>query len=158
MKEETGKINLGMTSRQISDAYLKEMEFARLMVRAGRKSKPILAAAGITETEVTILNIIDHAPGITSHEIAYETATTKGAVAQIIKSLNKKGMLIRQREGRMIHLFVTEKAHEVVLKDRQESLEFRLRNRQYTDDISDEEFQSFLKVIEHMILLLREAE
>ncbi|MBQ6356433.1 MAG: MarR family transcriptional regulator [Solobacterium sp.] len=158
MKEEKEKINLGMTSREISDFYMKQMEYARLVIRTSRRHRPMLDEAGITETEVTILNIIDQAPGITSQEIARETATTKGAVAQIIKSLDGKGLLIREREGRMIHLSVTEKAHELVLRDRQEGFEWRRRTRQFIDDLSAEDFRTFMKVMDRMILLMREAE
>ena len=158
MKEDKETVNLGLTSREISDLYLKQMEFARLLIRSSRRHRPMLDEAGITETEVTILNIIDQAPGITSQEIAKETATTKGAVAQVIKSLNSKGLLIRQREGRMIHLSVTDKAHELVMQDRQESLESRRRNRQYTEDLSPEEFRTFMKVMDRLILMMREAD
>lgn len=158
MKEDKETVNLGLTSREISDLYLKQMEFARLLIRSSRRHRPMLDEAGITETEVTILNIIDQAPGITSQEIAKETATTKGAVAQVIKSLDSKGLLIRQREGRMIHLSVTDKAHELVMQDRQESLESRRRNRQYTEDLSPEEFRTFMKVMDRLILMMREAD
>ena len=158
MKEDKETVNLGLTSREISDLYLKQMEFARLLIRSSRRHRPMLDEAGITETEVTILNIIDQAPGITSQEIAKETATTKGAVAQVIKSLDSKGLLIRQREGRMIHLSVTDKAHELVVQDRQESLESRRRNRQYTEDLSPEEFRTFMKVMDRLILMMHEAD
>ena len=158
MKEDKETVNLGLTSREISDLYLKQMEFARLLIRSSRRHRPMLDEAGITETEVTILNIIDQAPGITSQEIAKETATTKGAVAQVIKSLDSKGLLIRQREGRMIHLSVTDKAHELVVQDRQESLESRRRNRQYTEDLTPEEFRTFMKVMDRLILMMREAD
>ena len=158
MKEDKETVNLGLTSREISDLYLKQMEFARLLIRSSRRHRPMLDEAGITETEVTILNIIDQAPGITSQEIAKETATTKGAVAQVIKSLDSKGLLIRQREGRMIHLSVTDKAHELVVQDRQESLESRRRNRQYTEDLTPEEFRTFMKVMDQLILMMREAD
>ena len=158
MKEDKETVNLGLTSREISDLYLKQMEFARLLIRSSRRHRPMLDEAGITETEVTILNIIDQAPGITSQEIAKETATTKGAVAQVIKSLDSKGLLIRQREGRMIHLSVTDKAHELVVQDRQESLESRRRNRQYTEDLTPEEFRTFMKVMDRLILMIREAD
>ena len=158
MKEGKETVNLGLTSREISDLYLKQMEFARLLIRSSRRHRPMLDEAGITETEVTILNIIDQAPGITSQEIAKETATTKGAVAQVIKSLDSKGLLIRQREGRMIHLSVTDKAHELVVQDRQESLESRRRNRQYTEDLTPEEFRTFMKVMDQLILMMREAD
>ena len=158
MKEDKETVNLGLTSREISDLYLKQMEFARLLIRSSRRHRPMLDEAGITETEVTILNIIDQAPGITSQEIAKETATTKGAVAQVIKSLDSKGLLIRQREGRMIHLSVTDKAHELVVQDRQESLESRRRNRQYTEDLTPEEFRAFMKVMDRLILMMREAD
>lgn len=158
MKEDKETVNLGMTSREISDLYLKQMEFARLLIRSSRRHRPMLDEAGITETEVTILNIIDQAPGITSQEIAKETATTKGAVAQVIKSLDSKGLLIRQREGRMIHLSVTDKAHELVVQDRQESLESRRRNRQYTEDLTPEEFRTFMKVMDRLILMMRKAD
>lgn len=158
MKEDKETVNLGLTSREISDLYLKQMEFARLLIRSSRRHRPMLDEAGITETEVTILNIIDQAPGITSQEIAKETATTKGAVAQVIKSLDSKGLLIRQREGRMIHLSVTDKAHELVVQDRQESLESRRRNRQYTEDLSPEEFRTFMKVMDRLILMMRKAD
>ena len=158
MKEDKETVNLGLTSREISDLYLKQMEFARLLIRSSRRHRPMLDEAGITETEVTLLNIIDQAPGITSQEIAKETATTKGAVAQVIKSLDSKGLLIRQREGRMIHLSVTDKAHELVVQDRQESLESRRRNRQYTEDLTPEEFRTFMKVMDRLILMMREAD
>lgn len=158
MKEDKETVNLGLTSREISDLYLKQMEFARLLIRSSRRHRPMLDKAGITETEVTILNIIDQAPGITSQEIAKETATTKGAVAQVIKSLDSKGLLIRQREGRMIHLSVTDKAHELVVQDRQESLESRRRNRQYTEDLTPEEFRTFMKVMDRLILMMRKAD
>ncbi|MBR2595598.1 MAG: MarR family transcriptional regulator [Solobacterium sp.] len=158
MKEDKETVNLGLTSREISDLYLKQMEFARLLIRSSRRHRPMLDEAGITETEVTLLNIIDQAPGITSQEIARETATTKGAVAQVIKSLDSKSLLIRQREGRMIHLFVTDRAHELVMQDRQESLENRRRTRQYTEDLSPEEFRTFMKVMDRLILMMREAE
>ena len=158
MKEDKETVTLGLTSREISDLYLKQMEFARLLIRSSRRHRPMLDIAGITETEVTILNIIDQAPGITSQEIAKETATTKGAVAQVIKSLDSKGLLIRQREGRMIHLSVTDKAHELVVQDRQESLESRRRNRQYTEDLTPEEFRTFMKVMDRLILMMRKAD
>ncbi|MBR0213467.1 MAG: hypothetical protein IJL95_01945, partial [Solobacterium sp.] len=62
------------------------------------------------------------------------------------------------REGRMIHLSVTEKAHELVLRDRQEGFEWRRRTRQFIDDLSAEDFRTFMKVMDRMILLMREAE
>ena len=79
-------------------------------------------------------------------------------MAQVIKSLNSKGLLIRQREGRMIHLSVTDKAHELVVQDRQESLESRRRNRQYTEDLTPEEFRTFMKVMDRLILMMRKAD
>lgn len=48
--------------------------------------------------EVHILSYIAEKPGITVTELAYDWDRTKGAISQIIKKLEKKGLIYREKE------------------------------------------------------------
>ena len=158
MTEYNDPVNLGMTSEEISETYLKQAQFARLFLNRNGKKRKLLEDNNVTETEVSLLNIIDLIPGITSLELAQKTSTSKGAVAQIIKSLDGKGLLKRERDGKKIYLFVTDKAHEIVLQDRQEWLENRRKTAKYLQGITAEDFRTYMKVLDALTESMRSEE
>ena len=61
--------------------------------------------------EVHILSWIVANPGISPIQVAVDWNRTKGAVSQIIKKLEEKGLLVRDKEDgrKSIRLYVTEK-------------------------------------------------
>lgn len=158
MTEYNDPVNLGMTSEEISEAYLKQIEYARLLLKRSGKNRDLLTENNVTETEVSLLNIIDFIPGITSLELSRKTSTSKGAVAQIVKSLLSKDLLRRERDGKKIYLFVTDKAHEIVLQDRKEGLENRRRSMKYLQGITPEDFETYMKVLSALMESMRPEE
>lgn len=66
----------------------------------------------INMVEIHILTIIEDQPGITVSQLAIKWGTTKGAVSQTLKKLEKKELIFRQNENdnaKTIHLYPTEK-------------------------------------------------
>lgn len=158
MTEYNDPVNLGMTSEEISEAYLKQIEYARLLLKRSGKNRDLLTENNVTETEVSLLNIIDFIPGITSLELSRKASTSKGAVAQIVKSLLSKDLLRRERDGKKVYLFVTDKAHEIVLQDRKEGLENRRRSMKYLQEITPEDFETYMKVLSALMESMRPEE
>ena len=106
--------------------------------------------------EVHILSWVASNPGISPVQVAIDWNRTKGAVSQIIKKLEEKGLLIRDREeGRKsIRLYVTEKgarldqAHRAY--DTQNYVEFlKLMGKRF----SSEEIQRSFEMMEEWIEL-----
>lgn len=66
----------------------------------------------INMVELHTLTVIEENPGITVTEVALEWNRTKGAVSQIIAKLEKRGFIIRKKDGnnaRNVHLYATDK-------------------------------------------------
>lgn len=112
----------------------------------------------INMAEVHTLTAIDETPGITVTEVALEWNRTKGAVSQIIGKLEKRGLIVRKKEGgnaKTVHLYVTEKGK--LLSNAHKA--YDIKELSWTDEIlhrnfSSEEINTFYKVMERYTELM----
>lgn len=106
-KNITGKYN-----------YYQMADIVERMVSMNATNTPIDYGNGefYNSKEVhTLSYIVDH-PGISASEIAHDWNRTKGAVSQIVKKLEEKGLIFRQKKhgnDKTVCLYVTEKGMEL---------------------------------------------
>ena len=108
---------------------------------------------------VHIMSNIEEHPGITVTELAQEWVRTKGAISQVIKSLDENGYIIKKKEGsnqKNVHLYPTSKGVELSLahklydaRNLKNTLDF------FTQYCTEEELTAFYKVLGYYTVLLR---
>nr|WP_315019611.1 MarR family transcriptional regulator [uncultured Aminipila sp.] len=112
----------------------------------------------INMAEVHTLTAIEENPGITVTEVALEWNRTKGAVSQIIGKLEKRGLIIRKKEGsnaKTVHLYVTEKGKLLSNAHKAYDIkELAFTDKILHDSFSSEEINIFYNVMEKYIELM----
>lgn len=115
-----------------------------------------------TSVEVHTLKHIADNPGITLTELAKDYAKTKGAISQIVKKIENKGLIYREaalNNDNKFHLYMTEKgnvldeAHRAY--DQVNSGEAMNRVREM---VSEEEFNAAFRVLEIWLDVRRDVQ
>lgn len=112
----------------------------------------------INMVEVHTLTMISDNPGITVSELSKMWSRTKGAVSQNVAKLEKKGLIMRQRDGdnaKVIHLFVTEEGERLSTAHKlYDNTDIMQTRKDLLNTCTMEEIEAFYKVVEAYLKLL----
>ena len=114
-----------------------------------------------TSVEVHMLKRIVDKPGITVTELAVETAKTKGAISQMLKKIEEKGLIRRDHsadnENKCL-LYATEKGREL---DQAHRLYDEVNSAETIDQVrmlfTEEEMNTAFRVLEAWLALRRQV-
>lgn len=118
----------------------------------------------LTVTEVNYILSIVETPGITSAELCRKWNRTRGAVSQILKKLEQKNLIYREKQvdsdGNGIGLYTTQEgfriAMEVIANEREDSN--RLFHTLLDKGCTKEELEGFYRVMDVYISILQNDE
>lgn len=114
-----------------------------------------------TSVEVhTLKNIADN-PGITLTELAMNYARTKGAISQIIKKIEAKGLIYKEASERdnKAYLYLTEKGHILDAAHRRyDEINSGESMNLVREMVSEEEFNTAFRVLETWLDVRREVQ
>ena len=91
---------------------IKQVE---LVVRS--KLDSVIADHGITTLQYTALTVLDRHPGITAAQLARNSFVRAQTTAQLIASVEQRGLITRQRDPQMrrqVLLFLTPEGHRLL--------------------------------------------
>lgn len=74
------------------------------------KSYAVIAEHGLTASQYTMLIQLQKNPKVTQQALAEKLGVTKGNVSQMIKILERDGLVVRQQDGAAYRVRVTQKA------------------------------------------------
>lgn len=99
-------------------SYYQMADIVERMVSMNATNTPVDYGNGedYNSKEVHTLSYIVDYPGISASEIAYNWNRTKGAVSQIVKKLEEKGLIVRKKKpgnDKTVCLYVTEQGMEL---------------------------------------------
>lgn len=107
--------------------------------------------AHFTQVELQTLKTIEDNPGITITEMAEQGLRTKGAISQIVKKLENRGLLDRKRcpvDGKRLLLHVNDEGLRVsLLYKKYSTYEFKERLDVIMKTCTAEELDAFFKVL-----------
>jgi DNA-binding MarR family transcriptional regulator len=106
-------------------AWLRLM---RVYQKVDRASAEHLRGWGLSVAQFDVLARVGSQAGIKQQEVADSLLVTKGNVCQLLDRMEDRGLIVRRREGRANHLFLTEagrrlydeavQAHEAMVSER----------------------------------------
>lgn len=99
--------------------------------------------------ETHIIKIIGNHNGITTSEIANTLKRTVSACSQILKKLEKKELIVKEKNpnnNRKYHLYLTEKGKIIFLQHNQMEKDILKRYYQNMKILSDEEMKIYIKI------------
>lgn len=92
---------------------------------AGKQVERALKPHGLTVAEYGLLRMVENRPGLTAADAAARLSLTRPAVAQMVKGLEAKKMLERERDAvdaRLMHLSLT-RAGQTAVRGARRSIE-----------------------------------
>jgi DNA-binding MarR family transcriptional regulator len=100
----------------------------RVYQKVDRASAEHLRGWGLSVAQFDVLARVGSQAGIKQQEVADALLVTKGNVCQLLDRMEDRGLIVRRREGRANHLFLTEagrrlydeavQAHEAMVSER----------------------------------------
>lgn len=107
--------------------------------------------------EVHIMSYIANNPGITVTQLAHDWNRTTGAICQIIKKLEKKELVFKEKESgnlKNVYLYVTEKGKKVdeAHKEYDNKIYEKFLNK-LKKDYSEKRLQDVFEILERWIYL-----
>lgn len=84
------------------------MRLARVFQKVDRASAEHLRAWGLSIAQFDVIAQVGSAEGITQQELADKLLVTKGNICQLLDRMEQHGLIRRQQEGRVKHLFLTD--------------------------------------------------
>lgn len=106
------------------------------------------------QTDVHIMQTIEHNPGMNLNELSEKTFRTKSAMSVLIKSLVEKGLVKRERDkddNRRYKITLTEKGKKIhEFHEKLDAVNYRniLRNMYKVKEITIDDLNSTIKVLE----------
>jgi DNA-binding MarR family transcriptional regulator len=97
------------------------LELARSYALCRRVAEEAIASAGITLTEYNLLRVVENDPDTTATAARERLMATAPSVAQVVKSVEAKGLMVRTRaahDARNQHMRLTPRGRTVVRKAR----------------------------------------
>jgi DNA-binding MarR family transcriptional regulator len=97
------------------------LELTRAYALCRRIAEEAMGSAKITLTEYNLLRIVENTPGITATAVRERLMATAPSVAQVVKTVEAKGLLKRTRaaeDARNQHMHLTAKGRTVTGKAR----------------------------------------
>lgn len=80
----------------------------RVYQKVDRASAEHLRGWGLSVAQFDVLARVGSRAGIKQQEVADSLLVTKGNVCQLLDRMEDRGLILRRREGRANHLFLTE--------------------------------------------------
>jgi DNA-binding MarR family transcriptional regulator len=80
----------------------------RVYQKVDRASADHLRGWGLSVAQFDVLARVGSQAGIKQQEVADSLLVTKGNVCQLLDRMEDRGLIVRRREGRANHLFLTE--------------------------------------------------
>lgn len=112
----------------------------------------------INMVEVHTLTAIEENPGITVTEVALMWNRTKGAISQTVAKLEKRGLIVRKKEGgnaKNAHLYVTDRGEILSKAHRAYDIkELTWADKTLHDNFTTQEIDAFYKVMQRYTELL----
>ena len=105
----------------------------------------------LTLVELMLLLTISESEGIFATEIAKKWRKTKGAISQILKKLETKGLIDKQRDShdaKMYGLFLTERGRQIIEEfDQQDIVESPVILEKMREEFTEEQINNFYCVM-----------
>ena len=105
----------------------------------------------LTLVELMLLLTISESEGIFATEIAKKWRKTKGAISQILKKLETKGLIDKQRDShdaKMYGLFLTERGRQIIEEfDQQDTVESPVILEKMREEFTEEQINNFYCVM-----------
>ena len=105
----------------------------------------------LTLVELMLLLTISESKGIFATEIAKKWRKTKGAISQILKKLETKGLIDKQRDShdaKMYGLFLTERGRQIIEEfDQQDTVESPVILEKMREEFTEEQINNFYCVM-----------
>ena len=105
----------------------------------------------LTLVELMLLLTISESEGIFATEIAKKWRKTKGAISQILKKLETKGLIDKQRDShdaKMYGLFLTERGRQIIEEfDQQDTVESPVILEKMREEFTEEQINNFYRVM-----------
>jgi DNA-binding MarR family transcriptional regulator len=111
----SAKLN-DVATKQRPLSVLVWLRLIRIMQKVSRAATEPMQKADLSGPQLDVLATVDSAEGLTQQELADQLHVTKGNVTQLIDKLEKKGLLKRQKEGRISKIFLTTKGADLVTR------------------------------------------
>jgi DNA-binding MarR family transcriptional regulator len=118
------------------------------------EGEAIRNALNIEHGGIGILSVVWLNPGISQNDLASSLAMKKSAIAKLVKNLERKGFLSRERvhaDRRMNSLTLTTQGHQFVAEMRRRT---DALNAWLLDDIAPDEQDAFFRVLERIFTRL----
>lgn len=113
----------------------------------------------ISMVEIHILTIIADHPGITVSELSVKWGTTKGAISQNVKKLEKKELIFRNKENdnaKTVHIYPTEKGERLSTAHKSyDNADILQTQYELLKSCTVEEIDTFYKVVHEYIKLFQ---
>ena len=105
----------------------------------------------LTLVELMLLLTISESEGIFATEIAKKWRKTKGAISQILKKLETKGLIDKQRDShdaKMYGLFLTERGRQIIEEfDQQDTVESPVILEKMREEFTEKQINNFYCVM-----------
>lgn len=115
----------------------------------------------LTLVELMLLLTISESEGIFATEIAKKWRKTKGAISQILKKLETKGLIDKQRDShdaKMYGLFLTERGRQIIEEfDQQDTVESPVILEKMREEFTEEQINNFYRVMRKYTEILTEV-
>ena len=115
----------------------------------------------LTLVELMLLLTISESEGIFATEIAKKWRKTKGAISQILKKLETKGLSDKQRDShdaKMYGLFLTERGRQIIEEfDQQDTVESPVILEKMREEFTEEQINNFYCVMRKYTEILTEV-
>lgn len=114
----------------------------------------------LTLVELMLLMTISESEGIFATEIAKKWRKTKGAISQISKKLEAKGLIDKQRDShdaKMYGLFLTDRGRQIIEEfDQQDTVESPVILEKMREEFTEEQINNFYCVMRKYTEILTE--
>lgn len=111
----------------------------------------------VSMVEIHVLTIIADQPGITVSQLAKSWGTTKGAISQNLKKLEKKELIFRQKESgnaKTVHIYPTEKGERLSTAHKTyDNADILQTQHELLKSCTVDEIDTFYKVVHEYIKL-----
>lgn len=105
-----------MDTKQRPLSVLVWLRLIRVVQKVSRAATELMQNADLSGPQLDVLATVNTAEGMTQQQLADQLHVTKGNVTQLLDKLEKKGLLKRQKEGRISKIFLTAQGTNLVAR------------------------------------------
>lgn len=110
-------------------------------------------------SELVMLELIGHIPGMNVTELAQKQNVTKGAVSQTLKKLDEKGLIEKRKDkdNREVSIILSRKGEKIFHQHRLYELEFAEEFFSMTETMTQKEFEIIYDYVNKINFLFEKA-